>query len=104
MKQSHAQSLRYTPARSSRALAAVIASSLRTYTLIECSTRGKSSDIACGDRVTFQHSGDNSGVIESILPRSNLLYRSDAHKQKLIAANVTQVVIVIAACRVFMMI
>ncbi|HTE16062.1 MAG TPA: ribosome small subunit-dependent GTPase A [Burkholderiales bacterium] len=66
-------------------------------THVECATRGKRSDIACGDRVTFQHSGDNSGVIESILPRSTLLYRSDAHKQKLIAANVTQVIIVIAA-------
>ena len=64
---------------------------------VECSTRGKRSDIACGDRVSFQHSGDNSGVIESTLPRSTLLYRSDAHKQKLIAANVTQVVIVVAA-------
>jgi ribosome biogenesis GTPase len=66
-------------------------------TLVECSTRGKRSDIACGDRVTVQHSGDNSGVIESIAPRTTLLYRSDAHRQKLIAANVTQVAIVIAA-------
>ena len=65
-------------------------------TLIECATRGKRSDIACGDRVNIQHSGDNSGVIEVVLPRTTLLYRSDAHKQKLIAANVTQVVIVIA--------
>ncbi len=81
----------------------VIASFGRRYrielpdgTLIECATRGKKSDIACGDRVNIQHSGDNSGVIESVLPRGTLLYRSDAHKQKLIAANVTQVVIVIA--------
>jgi ribosome biogenesis GTPase len=65
-------------------------------TLIECSTRGKKSDIACGDRVSVQHSGDNSGVIEAILPRTTLLYRSDAHKQKLIAANVTQAVMVVA--------
>ena len=65
-------------------------------TLIECSTRGKKSDIACGDRVSIRHSGDNSGVIETVLPRTTLLYRSDAHKQKLIAANVTQVVIVVA--------
>lgn len=82
----------------------VIAAFGRTYrvelpdgTSVECSTRGKRSDIACGDRVTFQHSGDNSGVIESTLPRATLLYRSDAYKQKLIAANVTQVVMVVAA-------
>ena len=81
----------------------VVASFGRSYrveleegALIECATRGKRRDIACGDRVTIQHSGDNSGVIEAILPRSTLLYRSDAHKQKLIAANVTQVVIVVA--------
>ncbi len=66
-------------------------------TLIECATRGKRSDIACGDRVTLRQSGDNSGVIESILPRTTLLYRSDAFKQKLIAANITQAVIVVAA-------
>ncbi len=69
-------------------------------TLIECSTRGKRSDIACGDVVNIRRSGknnDSNGVIESTQPRATLLYRSDAHKQKLIAANVTQVIIVVAA-------
>jgi len=66
-------------------------------TTLDCSTRGKRSDIACGDRVTLRHSGDNSGVIESVEPRTTLLYRSDAYKQKLIAANVTQAVMVVAA-------
>ena len=82
----------------------VIASFGRRYRIeladgrwVECATRGKRSDVACGDRVNIQHTGDNSGVIESVLPRTTLLYRSDAHKQKLIAANVTQVVIVVAA-------
>jgi ribosome biogenesis GTPase len=65
--------------------------------LIECSTRGKKSDIACGDRVTAKLTGMDSGVIDAVLPRTTLLYRSDAHRQKLIAANVTQAVIVIAA-------
>jgi ribosome biogenesis GTPase len=81
----------------------VIASFGRSYrvelpggVLIECATRGKKSDIACGDRVNIRHSGDNSGVIESVLARATLLYRSDARRQKLIAANVTQVVIVVA--------
>ncbi len=81
----------------------VVASFGRSYrveledgTLIECATRGKRSDVTCGDRVTVLHSGDNSGVIETLCPRATLLYRSDAYKQKLIAANVTQAVIVIA--------
>ena len=36
------------------------------------------------------------GVIETVLPRQTLLYRSNAFKSKLIAANVTQMVIVLA--------
>ncbi len=36
-------------------------------------------------------------MIENILPRSSLLYRSDAFREKLFAANVTQVVVVIAS-------
>jgi ribosome biogenesis GTPase len=65
--------------------------------LIECSTRGKKSDVACGDKVSVRLSEADSGVIEAMLPRTTLLYRSDAHRQKLIAANVTQAVIVVAA-------
>ena len=61
-----------------------------------CFPRGKKSEIACGDRVTLQRSGDGQGVIETIAPRSTLLYRSNEFRQKLIAANVTQVVVVVA--------
>ena len=64
--------------------------------VIECMTRGRKSDIACGDRVQFAPSGDG-GVVEKIEPRRTLFYRSDARRQKLIAANVTQIVVVIAA-------
>jgi ribosome biogenesis GTPase len=64
--------------------------------IIECVPRGKKSDVACGDYVEIECTGSNQGVIESIAPRSTLLYRSDAYKQKLIAANVTQLVIVVA--------
>lgn len=82
----------------------VIASFGRSYRVelhngatVECATRGKRSDAACGDQVSVRVSGNNSGVIESILPRKTLLYRSDANREKLIAANVTQAVIVLAA-------
>jgi ribosome biogenesis GTPase len=40
---------------------------------------------------------DNEGVVEDILPRSSLLYRSNEYRKKLLAANVTQIIIVIAA-------
>lgn len=62
----------------------------------DCSTRGKRTDYACGDRVTVRCSGEDQGVIESCSPRDTLLYRSDEWKQKLIAANVTRMVAVVA--------
>lgn len=65
--------------------------------LLPCLTRGKKSDVVCGDRVDIQRTGDNQGVIERIAPRTSLLHRSDAFREKLIAANVTQIVVVVAA-------
>lgn len=65
--------------------------------IITCLTRGKKSDVACGDRVEIQPTAEAQGVIEAIRPRASLLYRSDAYRQKIIAANVTQIVIVVAA-------
>ena len=61
-----------------------------------CFPRGKRSEVACGDLVHVQRSSDTQGVIDSILPRSTLLYRSNEFRQKLIAANVTQIIIVVA--------
>jgi ribosome biogenesis GTPase len=65
--------------------------------LIPCVTRGKKTDVVCGDRVTIQHTGGGQGVIEAIAPRTSLLYRSDAFREKRIASNVTQIIIVVAA-------
>ncbi|MEO7560593.1 MAG: ribosome small subunit-dependent GTPase A [Nitrosospira sp.] len=59
--------------------------------------RGKKSGAACGDQVEIKPTTAGQGVIEAILPRSALLYRSDVYREKLIAANVTQMVIVVAA-------
>ena len=52
--------------------------------------------VVCGDRVDVRRDGD-AGVIEAVQPRANLLYRSDAFKTKAIAANVTQLAVVVAA-------
>ena len=64
--------------------------------ILPCFPRGKTSDVACGDRVDIQRTSDDQGVIDAIQPRTSLLYRSNEIKQKLIAANVHQLVIVVA--------
>lgn len=63
----------------------------------EASTRSKRTDYACGDFVNIQILNGEQAVIESVQPRQSLLYRQDAWKSKLIAANVSQLLIVIAA-------
>lgn len=64
-------------------------------TRLDCVTRGRRGDYACGDRVRVAVDR-GQGVIESRQPRASLLYRSDRARQKLVAANATQVVIVVA--------
>lgn len=63
---------------------------------ISCVTRGKKTDLACGDLVMIQMTDRHEGVIETTLPRKTLLYRSNAFKSKMLAANVTQIIIVLA--------
>lgn len=58
--------------------------------------RGKKSPYACGDRVALERSSSDQAQIVRHLPRSSLLYRSDAFRQKLIVANATQLVLVVA--------
>ena len=65
--------------------------------ILECVPRGKKSDVACGDTVEIERTSADQAVIDAIAPRSTLLYRSDAFKQKIIAANVTQIIVVVAA-------
>src|SRR3569833_3284983 len=63
---------------------------------LQCVTRGKKSDVAVGDIVSIKRTSPDQGVIESIAERKTLLYRSDQFKSKLLAANVTQLFIVVA--------
>jgi ribosome biogenesis GTPase / thiamine phosphate phosphatase len=64
--------------------------------ILTCFPRGKRSLAACGDFVQVIQAAAGQGVIEAVDPRRALLYRSDRYRQKLIAANVTQMVIVLA--------
>lgn len=68
-----------------------------THPAVACVLRGRKGGAVCGDQVEIQLTGTQEGVIETILPRRTLLYRSDAWREKLIAANVTQAIIVVAA-------
>lgn len=65
--------------------------------IVSCVTRGKKGGIACGDRLQIEMTGPAQGVIKAIDPRSSLLFRSDEFKEKIIAANVTQIIVVVAA-------
>lgn len=61
-----------------------------------CFSRGKKSEVAVGDQVDIARTAPGQGVIDSIAPRRTLLYRSNEFRQKLIAANVSQLIIVVA--------
>ena len=63
---------------------------------ISCVTRGKKTDLACGDIVNIKLTDKAQGVVESSEPRTSLLYRSSTLKSKILASNVTQIVIVLA--------
>lgn len=63
---------------------------------LHCVTRGKKSDVSVGDIVEYALTSKNQGVIEAITTRKTLLYRSDQYKSKMLAANLTQLLIVVA--------
>ena len=61
-----------------------------------CHSRGKKSQGVVGDRVLWKASQDE-GTVEKIEPRRNLFYRQDEVRTKSFAANLDQVLILIAA-------
>ena len=64
--------------------------------ILMCSQRGKKSLYACGDEVEVEVSNETQGVINVLRPRRSCFHRTDAFKEKVIAVNVTQVLIVVA--------
>ncbi len=61
-----------------------------------CHPRGKKSQAVVGDRIRWLPSQDE-GTIEKVEQRSNLFYRQDDMRTKSFAANLDQVLILIAA-------
>ena len=63
---------------------------------IVCTRKGKKQDATCGDFVEVRLTGSAQGSIERLGTRRNLLFRSDQWSEKTLAANVDQVVILLA--------
>ncbi|WP_434626945.1 ribosome small subunit-dependent GTPase A [Chromobacterium sp. CV08] len=63
----------------------------------DCTTRGKRVDYACGDHVDILIQNQEQAVIERAHERRSLLYRQDDWKTKVIAANVSRILFVVAA-------
>lgn len=61
-----------------------------------CHPRGKKNAAVVGDRIQWQPTQDE-GTIEKLEPRRNLFYRQDEVRTKSFAANLDQVLILIAA-------
>jgi ribosome biogenesis GTPase / thiamine phosphate phosphatase len=63
---------------------------------VVCTRKGKRQDATCGDFVIVRLNGPAQGSIERVGTRRNLLYRSDQWREKTLAANVDQAVILLA--------
>jgi ribosome biogenesis GTPase len=87
---------------SDKRIATIIAAHGRHYLAevdgqkLQCVTRGKKTNVAVGDIVHITMTSPDQGVIDKIEERKTLLYRSDQYKSKLLAANLTQLFIVVA--------
>jgi ribosome biogenesis GTPase len=67
------------------------------YETLRCIARGRDHSIACGDRVALERPPTGDPAIIAVVPRKSVFYRADEFKQKVVAANVTQAVCVIAS-------
>jgi ribosome biogenesis GTPase len=65
-----------------------------------CHLRGRKADLVVGDQVRWQPAGDE-GVIERVEARRNLLFRQDEWRTKSFAANLDQILMLVAGEPVF---
>jgi ribosome biogenesis GTPase len=92
------------PAAGEDAVAHVIAAYGRQFLLrppeggtpLKAVARARRSDCVVGDRVAYRRLNSDQAVIESILPRTNRVTRSDNFRSKTIAANIDLAGIVIS--------
>jgi ribosome biogenesis GTPase / thiamine phosphate phosphatase len=69
---------------------------------ILCNIRPDIRSLVVGDRVLWQKLSDEQGVVERVLPRQSQLGRPDRYQHyKILAANITQMIIVVAPKPIF---
>lgn len=61
-----------------------------------CVRKGKKQDVACGDEVEISITSPGHARIDDVLERRNVLFRTDAWREKTLAANIDQAVVIIA--------
>lgn len=62
----------------------------------QSTAKGKKTEFVVGDTVAIDIINDNQASITELIPRNNLIYRSDHYRSKIIASNLSQLLIVIA--------
>jgi len=72
---------------------------LADRTALTCSRKGRKQDVTCGDEVEVvrnPNGNEKTGRIDAVLPRRNVLFRKDAWREKTLAANIDQALIIVA--------
>ena len=64
--------------------------------LLQASARNRRIQPVCGDRAALGAVGGGRAVIEALDPRHSVFSRSSQHRTKVLAANVTQLVVLVA--------
>lgn len=64
--------------------------------LLRCQVRGRSMQPVCGDRVLVKRSSADQGIVEAVAPRTNEFGRAVHYRRKVLAANFSQLVILVA--------
>jgi len=64
--------------------------------MLRAHTRSRRIQAVCGDRVVLEPSGAGRAIIVEVEPRSSVFARASAQRTKVLAANVTQVAVLVA--------
>lgn len=71
----------------------IVEANNQTYQTV---SKGKKTEYVVGDEVELKIINDKQAQILELIPRTNLIYRSDQNRSKIIASNLDQIIIVIA--------